>query len=94
MNANAFFVWSEDSVPCPCCQSTLSVAGNRTRTCIQSSGAHIKLVICRMRCKQCRRIHHELPYILFPYKRYDRQSVEQMVTEHTPAVAADESTEL
>lgn len=45
-----------------------------------------------MRCEQCQRIHHELPDILVPYKRYDRDSIEKMITEPSPSVAADEST--
>lgn len=87
-----FFVRSEESIPCPCCYGSLSVAGSRARVCIQSTGERIKLIIRRMHCEQCRRIHHELPDILVPYKRYDRSSIEQIVTEPAPAVAADEST--
>jgi hypothetical protein len=45
-----------------------------------------------MRCAFCNKIHHELPNTLVPYKRYDRESIESMITESKPAVASDEST--
>ena len=41
----------------------------------------------------CSKIHHELPDLLVPYKRYDAESIEGVVAE--PArkdIAADEST--
>lgn len=46
-----------------------------------------------MRCEACRKIHHELPDILVPYKRYTAESIEQVSNEAEPIdVAADEST--
>ena len=87
-----FFVRSEEIIPCPCCQGRLGVAGSRARVCTQGTGESIKLIIRRMWCKHCHRIHHELPDTLVPCKRYDRDSIEKMVTESTPTVAADKST--
>lgn len=50
-------------------------------------------MIRRMRCESCRKIHHELPDILVPYKRYSAESIEQVVGESDSIdVAADEST--
>lgn len=41
----------------------------------------------------CKKIHHELPDILVPYRRYSSESVEQVISTSTPThVAADEST--
>ena len=46
-----------------------------------------------MRCKNCNRIHHELPDILVPYRRYEAESIERTVEDPTAAgIAADEST--
>jgi Domain of unknown function (DUF6431) len=87
-----FFVRSEECIPCPCCQGKLVVCGSRRRFCTQSNGDRVTFIIRRLRCKDCRRIHHELPDMLVPYKRYDRESIEQIITESSPAVAADEST--
>ncbi|MDI6879905.1 MAG: DUF6431 domain-containing protein [Desulfitobacteriaceae bacterium] len=52
------------------------------------------LIIRRLRCTHCHRIHHELPDCLVPYKRYDCASIEQTVTETAKAtdIAADEAT--
>lgn len=47
-----------------------------------------------MRCTQCRRIHHELPDCLVPYKRYESASIEQATTDSSESVdtAADNAT--
>ncbi|WAH39366.1 DUF6431 domain-containing protein [Alicyclobacillus dauci] len=68
------------------------MVGSRRRGYVQSSGELVKLIIRRLQCKDCKRIHHELPNILVPYKRHEAASIEQAVQEVNPAVAADEST--
>ena len=51
------------------------------------------LVIRRLRCKSCKKIHHELPDLLVPYKRYDAESIEGAVSDPARTdIAADEST--
>jgi hypothetical protein len=70
----------------------MKVIGSRHRGFIESSGAKKSLIIRRMRCEPCRRVHHELPSMLVPYKRYDAASIEEVVEKSNPAVAADEST--
>ncbi|MCL6559905.1 MAG: DUF6431 domain-containing protein [Firmicutes bacterium] len=51
------------------------------------------LVIRRLRCRNCGRLHHELPDILVPYKRYGSESVEAVVNGKADlTVTADEST--
>ncbi len=88
-----FFVRSEEIGPCPCCQGRLGVIGSRKRVSIQSTGESVRLIIHRLRCKKCRRIHHELPNILVPHKRYEAQSIENVVSNPVNVdVAADEST--
>ena len=82
-----------EQVPCPCCGGDFLVIGSRRRKYIKSSGESCTLVIRRLRCQKCNRIHHELPDILVPYKRYDSESIEAVVTESSSLhVAADEST--
>ncbi|HHY65869.1 MAG TPA: hypothetical protein GX517_01490 [Alicyclobacillus sp.] len=67
--------------------------GSRRRGCVRSSGEKIQLIIRRLRCGRCRRIHHELPDILVPYKRHEALSIEAAVSE-PPAepVGVEEST--
>lgn len=51
------------------------------------------LVIRRLKCKGCGRVHHELPDILVPYKRYSSESIEAVIAGDSElTVAADEST--
>ena len=89
----AFFVRSAEVVPCPCCGKLLFVIGSRHRVWYQSSGERAKLIIRRLCCKSCGKIHHELPDFLVPYKRYDAESIEGVVTEPVRKdIAADEST--
>lgn len=69
------------------------MAGSRKRKCKQSSGEEIHLIIRRLRCENCCKIHHELPDILVPYKRYTAESVEKIIAANKPAdVSADEAT--
>ena len=88
-----FFVKSAEQIPCPCCNGSLDVIGSRQRKYINGLGDQIVLIIRRLRCEHCQRIHHELPDIVLPYKRYGRASIEAVITGDTAlTVTADEST--
>lgn len=88
-----FFVRSGEQNPCPCCSGPLKVIGSRRRKYINDTGDTIVLVIRRLRCGHCGKLHHELPDLLVPYKRYGNESVEAVVTGKSAlTVAADEST--
>lgn len=88
-----FFVRGREKIPCPCCGAQLKVIGSRPRRVIDSGGESIILIIRRLRCQACNRIHHELPDILVPYKRYRSDCIEAVVIDRTAAVVAvDEST--
>jgi len=52
------------------------------------------LIIRRLRCSDCRKIHHELPDCLVPYKRYASADIERVLLkdESPPDLAADEVT--
>lgn len=67
--------------------------GSRKRKYLNRAGELIELIIRRLRCTNCRKIHHELPDKLVPYKRYDSESIENVVSGNNRLdVAADEST--
>ncbi|WP_041314444.1 DUF6431 domain-containing protein [Heliomicrobium modesticaldum] len=88
-----FFVRSAEQIPCPCCNGALNGIGSRRRKCYQDTGERITLIIRRCRCAVCKRIHHELPDILVPYKRYSSKSIETVITGGAAlTVPADEST--
>lgn len=90
----AFFVRCAEAVPCPCCGERLAVIGSRQRKVVSECGDSRLLIIRRLRCSQCRKIHHELPDCVVPYKRYESECIEQVVSESVepPSVAADDST--
>ncbi|MGI6649770.1 MAG: DUF6431 domain-containing protein [Bacillota bacterium] len=49
-----------------------------SRVFINDVGNQNVLVIRRLRCRHCHRIHHELPDILVPYKRHSSESIESV----------------
>ncbi|WP_144932265.1 DUF6431 domain-containing protein [Paenibacillus sp. MSJ-34] len=90
----AFFVRCAEVVPSPCCSESLSVIGSRSRKLVHATGEKSELVIRRLRCIGCRKIHHELPDCIVPYKRYESACVENVITLEPSEVdvAADHST--
>ena len=75
-----FYVRSSETPHCPCCGSSLRVIGSRSRVLKENDGSQKKLIIRRMRCDSCERIHHELPDILVPFKRYGSETIESVLT--------------
>lgn len=90
----AFFVRCAEMVPCPCCGEVLRIIGSRKRQLRSESGECQLFIVRRLRCTQCRKIHHELPDCVVPYKRYESASIELAVSEPTSSstVAADDAT--
>ena len=79
-------VVSEESVPCPCCVGELRCIGSRLRGYLDEFGVKEILSIRRLRCLTCRKIHHELPDRLVPYKRYEAKVLERVRSEGPEAV--------
>jgi len=90
----AFSVRCAESVPSPCCGEEMCVIGSRKRKIMSGAGDQRIFVIRRMRCNQCKKIHHELPDCVLPYKRYEAECVEQVIVEVETevSVAADDAT--
>ena len=91
-----FFVRSLEPFLCPCCRNdSMNVIGSRPRKYLQEDASQVTLIIRRLRCTECNKIHHELPDILVPYKRYKSECIEAVVVKGSNApltVACDEST--
>jgi len=68
------------------------VIGIRKRKVINGSGEKQTLIIRRMRCEDCRTIHHELPDIVIPYKRHCAETVEKIIIDDTDGLNCEEST--
>ena len=45
----------------------------------QADGESRTLIIRRLRCCECVRMHHELPDIVIPYKRYNGENIEEVL---------------
>ena len=75
---------------CPVCGHTLLVIGTRERKYIDGGGITRVLVIRRLRCKDCRVIHHELPDILIPYKRHCAETIESVVGDKPESTCCDD----
>ncbi len=90
---NLVYVRSREQSYCSCCGEHLGVIGSRKRKYIKMTGERVILIIRRLKCKPCKRIHHELPDKLVPYKRYSSKSIEEALScKNNLTVAADEST--
>ena len=77
-----FYVKSNEIINCPCCEEKLKVIGSRKRGVIEHDGNKRSLIVRRLRCIKCGRIHHELPDVLVPYKRYSSDTVENILSSH------------
>jgi len=73
------FVVALESRYCPVCQTMLMQRGTRKRVLCKSDSEKQMLIIRRLRCESCKRIHHELPDCIVPYKRYGASPIEAIV---------------
>jgi hypothetical protein len=87
-------IHSEEESVCPVCIGKLIVIGIRNRGLIDSAGDKEILVIRRLRCTKCRKIHHELPDKVIPYKRHCAETVENIISGETEDVCCDLVTEM
>ena len=91
-NSSICYVKSEEDSICPVCgNSELEVIGSRKRGVRQGDGETTILVIRRLRCRNCRRIHHELPDILVPYKRYASAAIEAILDDNATEICCENS---
>ncbi|ARU60937.1 hypothetical protein CBW65_09965 [Tumebacillus avium] len=75
------------------CEQDLFVIGSRSRIGRKPTGERITYIIRRLRCKCCKKIHHELPDLLVPNKHYEAECLESVLSHgQSVGVAADDST--
>jgi len=79
---------------CPICMGELKVIGSRKRKMIDTGGETVRLVVRRLRCmnENCRRIHHELPDVVVPYKMHTAATFEKIIANDFLDTPAEEST--
>jgi hypothetical protein len=91
--AGIIHIISEEETACPICVGILVVIGSRRRGLEDSAGNKVTLIIRRLRCQTCRKIHHELPDRIIPYKRHCAETVEKIVSGDVEDVCCDFVTE-
>lgn len=91
-SSNIYYVKSEENSVCPVCgNQELKVIGSRKRGVLKGDDEVIFLIIRRLRCSDCKRIHHELPDILVPYKRYSSGVIEAIVDDMSDEISCENS---
>ena len=60
---------------CPCCKGKMSVRDSRKRKVILADGREQIFFLRRLQCKNCRRVHLEMPDLMLPYKHYAKQVI-------------------
>ena len=86
------YIISEEESVCPVCINELIVIGSRDRMLINDAGDIEILVIRRLRCTKCGKIHHELPDMVIPYKRHCAETIEKIISGNND-ICCDFSTE-
>lgn len=90
---NIYLVRADEKNICPLClNGRLYVIGSRRRKYYDSDGAKTILLIRRLRCGGCRKIHHELPDIIMPYKRHCSQTINSIINHDTEKLCCEGST--
>lgn len=79
-------------MPCPHCSGELSPYDRRIRTYIDADGEKVTLNLRRVRCRNCRRIHIELPDYIAPFKRYCIEVIEKVCEKSHSRIPEDCST--
>jgi hypothetical protein len=70
---------SEQMAACPECSHSLKYRDSRLRIRKVHGGGSDQLLIRRLKCSHCKRLHTELPDVLAPYKHYTTEVIEDVV---------------
>jgi len=90
---DVYYVLSDEKINCPICSCKhMRGKGRRKRGVIKTSGDKILLIIRRLLCGNCLKIHHELPSIIVPYKRHNTETIENILNNEYINVSCEEST--
>lgn len=78
--------------PCPICGVGTHLYGRRRRIALLADGRKVFLLIRRLWCPRCKRIHHELPDFLLPYKHFISACIEKVFRKQGGTVCCENST--
>ena len=65
----------EGQTSCPKCSGGLKYYDTVRRVARTKKRVTRRLYIKRLRCKDCRSLHRELPNMIFPYKQYEAELI-------------------
>lgn len=72
-------VSNETIATCPCCGHPLAFRDYRIRVRKVHGGDKSYILIRRLKCGHCSKLHNELPDIFSPYKHYTAEVIEDVV---------------
>ena len=92
MGERIFVITGTEHLTCPICGGKLAAYDRKARKVHTRSSGTLVLRLRRLRCKNCGRFHTELPDFLVPYKRYSRESIEDVLAGSRSGSPDDERT--
>ncbi len=82
----------ENNFCCPICTGKLSGYDHRKRIVKNSNGEKETYLIRRLKCKNCHKLHTEIPDFILPYKQYKAEVIESEIDETRQDCPAEDST--
>lgn len=78
---NVVCISREQTAKCPICDALLYPRDTKKRIMKKYGGICIHVCIRRLKCRECGKLHSELPDILIPYKHYAAEVIKNVVDE-------------
>jgi len=86
------YIWVDELIICSACgRSELIYKGWRKRKVITITEAIMIMMIRRVKCKHCKKIHHVLPDIIVPYKRNTSETIDKIKEGHEDETLCEEN---
>ena len=92
MGEGIFVISGTEPLSCPICGGDLAAYDRKTRKMNTRSSGITVLLLRRLRCRHCKKLHTELPDFLVPYKRYSRECIEDVLAQSRAGEPDDERT--
>ncbi len=91
-NAKAYRVTGRFAAICPDCRRLLSGYDTRKRVVIGDDGKPAVFLLRRFRCRECGKLHLEIPDFISPHKHYSAETIRQAIQDGGKTCPADDST--
>lgn len=77
---NAHYILADEPLVCSFCGCEKIIKkGWRRRGSIDHHNKFKRLMVRRVKCKDCNKIHHVLPITIVPYKHYNAEAIEMII---------------